>query len=109
MINSEHLTLKVQIWHIFCSTNPFVDVCDKPIRDIELDSDAFSEAKPISVLAFRSKSQIPVIIIHHHSPGPGTALFLSHILLALKLAVCSSQPSALFLHRVHHTRGGVLQ
>lgn len=68
---------KYLLWYIFSRTNPFADVSDKPIRDIELDLDAFSQAKPISIPACRSKPLIPAIIIHHHSPGPGTALSIS--------------------------------
>lgn len=68
---------KYLLWYIFSRTNPFADVSDKPIRDIELDLDAFSQAKPISKPACRSKPLIPAIIIHHHSPGPGTALSIS--------------------------------
>lgn len=81
----------------FSRTSPFVDVIDKPIRDIEPDSAAFSEAKPINVPESHSKSLILVIIIHHHSPDPGAALFLSHGFLSQTLAVCS-QASTLFIH-----------
>lgn len=76
-----------------------------------VDCAAFSEAKPISIPACCSKLLIPAIIIHHHSPGPGTALplFLSrslsythtlsqtHTLTPLSLSRSLQQPGSILV------------
>lgn len=45
--HKNHLSLntsvsKFSLWHLFNRANPFVDACDKPSRDIRLESAAFS-------------------------------------------------------------------
>lgn len=62
---------KFSLWHFFSWANPFVD---KPIRDVWLESAAspFSQTNKCARGAAHSR-WLPVIIIHHHSPGLGAA------------------------------------
>lgn len=95
---------EMYIWTIISRADALVDVSDKPVWTL-VDLAASSEARPISISAYRSKPVTPAAIIHHHSAGPGTAHFLSHVLSSQTLAVCSSRAPTLFVHLAHHTRG----
>lgn len=105
MMKKEVSLSKYLLWYMFRRSNPFVDFTDNPIRDGELDSAASSSAKPINTLESLLKPLILAIVIHHHSPGPGTVLFLSHGLFSQTLAVCTSQAATLFIYLAYHAKG----
>lgn len=97
---------KFSLWHFFSWANPFVD---KPIRDVWLES----AASPFSQTNKRAKGAahsrwLPVIIIHHHSPGLGAAPpAVSRPLIPRSWQPAAARPLPRpFLHLALRTSGG---